>query len=139
MIASAAMADANALRATVEAYVEGWRTRDRELWSSLFAEDATLTDPVGTEPMVGKDACVGFFDKVQAMPFRFVPKVHRIAVCGGEALLAFRMEATDENGNGYFVETTDLFTFDEQARIRSLRAYWDKGCQGRIKGGAAVG
>lgn len=132
------MADSTALRATIDSYVEGWRNRDRELWSSLFAEEATLTDPVGTEPMVGKAACVGFFDKVQAMPFRFAPTVHRVAICGNEAMLAFRMEATDENGNGYFVETTDIFVLNDEAKIVSLRAYWDKSCQGRIKGGKLV-
>lgn len=132
------MADENAVRATIESYVEGWRTGNRELWSGLFAEDATLVDPVGTAPMVGKAACVGFFDKVQAMPLRFAPNVHRIAVCGHEALLLFRMEATDENGNGYFVEVADIFALDDAGKITSLKAYWDKACQGRLKGGKPV-
>lgn len=127
------MLDEQKVRSTIEAYVEGWRTQNRELWSSLFAESATLVDPVGTKAHEGKDACVAFFDSVRKMPFTFTPNVHRIAVCGDRALLLFRMEAVGPDGNGYYVEVADIFTLNDEGKILSLEAYWDKGCQGRIQ------
>ncbi len=130
------MLDEQKVRGVIEAYVEGWRTKDRALWSSLFAEDARLVDPVGTPAHEGKAACVAFFDGVQKMPFSFAPSVHRIAVCGDRALLLFRMEATGADGNGYFVEAADIFMLNAEGLITSLEAYWDKGCQGRIKASA---
>ncbi len=129
------MSDGETLRATIEAYVEGWRTGDREAWGSLFAEDAVLVDPVGKPPHVGKAAVLGFFDGVQRMPFKFTPRVHRIAVCGNEALLLFRMDAVGADGNGMYLEVADIFTVNDAGKIISLKAYWDKGCQGPIHGG----
>jgi steroid delta-isomerase len=120
------------VRAVIEAYVDGWAKSDRVAWGALFAEDAVLVDPVGKPPHVGKAAVLAFFDGVQDMPFRFSPRVHRIAVCGSEALLLFRMEALGPDGNGMFVEVADIFALDESGKIKSLKAYWDKGCRGMI-------
>jgi steroid Delta-isomerase len=126
------------VRATIEAYVAGWKSGDREAWGSLFADDAVLVDPVGKPGHEGKEAVLGFFDGVQRMPLTFTPNVHRIAVCGTEALLLFRMDAVDANGNGMFIEVADIFTVDDACKIVSLKAYWDKGCQGVIKNGERV-
>lgn len=126
------------VRATIEAYVAGWKSGDREAWGSLFADDAVLVDPVGKPPFAGKEAVLAFFDGVQKMPLRFVPKVHRIAVCGSEALLLFRMEATGPDGNGMYVEVADIFALNDAGKIVSLKAYWDKACQGTIKNGELV-
>ena len=120
------------VRATILAYVDGWAKSDRVAWGALFADDAVLVDPVGKPPHVGKPAVVAFFDGVQDMPFKFTPRVHRIAVCGHEALLLFRMEAVGADGNGMYVEVADIFTLDEAGKIKSLKAYWDKGCRGTI-------
>jgi steroid delta-isomerase len=120
------------VRATIEAYVQGWASSDRVAWGALFADDAVLLDPVGKPAHVGKDAVLAFFDGVQAMPFKFTPRVHRIAVCGQEALLLFRMEAVGADGNGMFVEVADIFALNEAGKISSLKAYWDKGCRGSI-------
>jgi steroid delta-isomerase len=129
------MLDKDRVRATIEAYVAGWKNADREAWGALFAEDTILVDPVGKPPHVGKAAALAFFDGVQKMPLTFTPKVHRIAVCGNEALLLFRMEAVGADGNGMYVEVADIFTLNDEGKITSLKAYWDKGCQGRIEGG----
>ena len=126
------------VRATIESYVDGWAKSDRVAWGALFADDAVLVDPVGKPAHVGKDAVVAFFDGVQAMPFKFTPRVHRIAVCGSEALLLFRMEAVGADGNGMFVEVADIFTLNEAGQISSLKAYWDKGCRGTIAASPAA-
>ena len=118
------------VRATIMAYVDGWKHSDREAWGALFADDAVLVDPVGKPAHVGKAAVLAFFDGVQAMPFKFTPHVHRVAVCGHEAMLLFRMEAVGKDGNGMFVEVADIFALNEAGKISSLKAYWDKGCRG---------
>jgi steroid delta-isomerase len=133
------MLDHQQVRATIEAYVQGWAKSDRVAWGALFAEDAVLLDPVGKPAHVGKPAVLAFFDGVQDLPFKFTPRVHRIAVCGHEALLLFRMEAVGSDGNGMYVEVADIFTLDEAGKISSLKAYWDKGCRGSIVAGAVAG
>ena len=127
------------VRATIEAYVDGWAKSDRVAWGALFADDAVLVDPVGKPPHVGKAAVLAFFDGVPDLPFKFTPRVHRIAGCGDEALLLFRMEAVGADGNGMYVEVADIFQLDQAGKIKSLKAYWDKACRGTLVAGSAAG
>ena len=119
-------------RATVESYVEGWRSSNREAWLSLFADDAVLVDPAGSPPIEGKEAIAGFWDKTHSLGMKLNPQVSRIVVCGAEAMLVFRMTATAPDGSVMSLDVCDLFSFDEQGRIRQLRAFWDKGCMTMI-------
>lgn len=49
------MTDPEAIRSTVEDYGRTFGA-DREAWVALFAEDATVEDPVGSEIRRGRDA-----------------------------------------------------------------------------------
>jgi steroid delta-isomerase len=44
------------VRDVVQKYVEAWRSGDKQLLLSIFAEDATWCDPVGTPPLWGMKA-----------------------------------------------------------------------------------
>ena len=127
------MPTAAEIKATLEAYVDCWRTDDRARVLQLFAEDATLEDPVGTPAHVGREAIGAFWDRVHAMPMKMKPEVERIVACGGEGVLVFRMDAVAPNGMGMSVSIVDLFQFNEAGEISSFKAYWDAGCQRAIK------
>jgi steroid delta-isomerase len=120
--------DWRAIRAAVEAYVQGWRTADRESWLALFAEDAVVEDPAGAPPFVGKESIGDFWDRTRSLGMSMRPEVTRIVVCGNEAVLVFRMTAVASDGSGMALDVCDVFSFNAQGRIRQLKAYWDKGC-----------
>lgn len=117
------MADADAIRNTVHAYCERF-TDDREGWLSLFADDATVEDPIGSDIHVGKEAIGAFWDMSNGLADRvtLTPSAY-VKVAGNEAAFAMdaRMEMGDTvNGMGII----DVMTFDDDAKITSQRAYW---------------
>ena len=113
------------VRATVAAYLETFSAGDREAWLDLFAPDATLEDPVGTEVRRGRDAIGEFWDQSRSFVESITLKmVQGPGVRGHEA--AFAMEAHAEVGDSTFVAPTiDVMTFDDDGRITTMRAFWD--------------
>lgn len=117
------MADADAIRKTVHTYSERF-TDDRDGWLALFADDATVEDPIGSDVHVGKDAIGAFWDMSHGLADRvtLTPSDY-VKVAGNEAAFAMdaRMEMGDTvNGMGII----DVMTFDDDAKITSQRAYW---------------
>src|SRR5438309_3570497 len=52
------------IRATIERYQSTFSAGDREAWLALFADDASLEDPVGSPPRQGRDDIAAFWDEV---------------------------------------------------------------------------
>ena len=46
---------------TVQAYIDLFNSQDAQGIADLYADDATVTDPVGTPPKVGKDEILKFY------------------------------------------------------------------------------
>lgn len=118
------MADADTIRRTIETYCASF-TDDRETWLGLFADDATVEDPVGSDVLRGKEAIGAFWDTSHGLADRITltPSSY-VNVVGNEA--AFAMDARMETGddvNGMSI--IDVMTFDDAGRITTQRAYWD--------------
>ncbi len=123
------MTEASSVRETIEKYLDGWRTGDRDAWLSLFSEDAVLVDPVGAPANEGRDAIATFWDRVHQLPMVFEPQIQRIVVCGTEAMALFRMESrAAEGAGGMSIDIVDTFEVNEAAEITKLKAYWDNKC-----------
>ncbi|MGH9024542.1 MAG: nuclear transport factor 2 family protein [Acidimicrobiia bacterium] len=118
------MATPDQIRATVDAYVDGYTRADREAVISLFAPDAELHDPVGTPVHVGADGIRNFWDQVRSLTetIKLVPQ--EIVVCGNEAVMIVAIAAGTE-GAGVRMNAVDVFEFDDAAKITRLKAYWD--------------
>lgn len=116
------------VRSLVEAYVRAWADEDKGALLGLFAEDGTWIDPVGTPPWQGRAKIAEFWDHVHANGSKITPTVRRIVVCGREAVLLFALGAAGEDGHGVELESCNVFVFDENLKISSGKAYWDKGC-----------
>ncbi len=115
-------------RAAVEAYVDAWARNDRAALLDAFADDASWADPANTPPWVGRARIGEFWDMAHTPGSALKPVVHRIVVCGNEAILLFRMEVRMAGGGGMGVEACDQMTVNEQGKIQSGKAYWDQGC-----------
>jgi steroid Delta-isomerase len=117
------MADAAAIRKTIHDYCERY-TADREGWLALFAADATVEDPIGSDLHVGTEAIGAFWDMTHGL----ADTVHLtlsdyVKVAGNEA--AFAMDARMETGGDVMgMRIIDVMTFDDDAKITSQRAYW---------------
>ena len=116
------------VRDVVLKYIEAWKTGDRELLLSIFAEDAVWCDPVGTPPFVGHKGVAAFWDFAHQDSRReMTPEVNRIVVCANEALLDFTMKVRVQHLNqGLDLRVVDRFVVNDQGRIQSANAYWDQ-------------
>jgi steroid delta-isomerase len=121
-------------RAAVEGYVDAWTRNDRNALLNVFADDASWADPAGTPPWQGRAKLGEFWDMAHTAGSTLTPVVHRIVVCGNEAILLFRMEVRMPGGGGMGVEACDQMIVNEQGKIQSGKAYWDQGCVVPIDG-----
>ncbi|MDQ2726451.1 MAG: nuclear transport factor 2 family protein [Actinomycetota bacterium] len=113
------------VRTTVESYVELLSAGERDTWLDLFAEDATLTDPVPSEAHVGRSAIGSFWTGMTGMADRLVMRRHELHVCGNEAALVYTMILETDEGAGTAFDGVEIFTVDAEGLIVSARAYWD--------------
>ncbi len=122
------MPDSEAIRSLVDRYVETFSTADRVAWLDLWAEEATMEDPVGSPLLTTRDERGAFFDESHAMVERLrLVRTGPVRVSGAEA--AFPMQARPVLGGEEFcVDIIDVMSFTEaegQARIATMRAFWD--------------
>lgn len=119
------MIPAPQMRAALQAYADALNARDLDAVVALYAEDATLEDPVGAaEPLRGRAAIAAFYG-------RFVPYGIQVRMVteprgshGNAAAMAFEVEAPTPDGGRCCIKVIDVFTFNEQGQFTSMRAYW---------------
>lgn len=118
------MADETTIRDTIDRYWKAFSAGDRDGWLSLFTEDATVEDPVGTPVRNGRDEIGAFFDESQSLADSVELRSLDITnVCGDQA--AFAMQVRPVIGGSPFVMTAiDVMTFADDGRISSMRAFW---------------
>jgi steroid Delta-isomerase len=118
------MSDTAAIEATVEQYWAAWAANDKDALLALFTDDATVEDPVGTPLKEGRAAIAEFFEQSQSAVDRIGMAGCTVQVCGHEA--AFHMEIRPSIGGAeMIIDAIDVMTFDEDARITSMRAFFD--------------
>ena len=119
------MPDADQIRATVARYAEVFTANDLDGYLALFADDATLEDPVGGEVHQGVEAIRAFWDMTREMtPTIELAITGPVRVAGNEA--AFPGEARPSLGDTPMaVPVIDTVAFDDDGKITRLRAFWD--------------
>ncbi len=89
--------------------------------AALYAEDAVLEDPVGSEPLRGREAIQGFYATLE--PMKVTTELTSIRTAGGEAAFLFHIE-TDTGAGVAILDPMENMIFDEDGLIRSMRAWW---------------
>ncbi|MFD6896679.1 nuclear transport factor 2 family protein [Rhodococcus sp. NPDC060086] len=112
---------ADTIRATVTGYMAALESGSSTTIAALYADDATLEDPVGSEPKVGRDAITKFYGALDGS--KQTTELLSLKISGANAAFHFRV-TTPMGGATYEVEPIDVMTFDEQGRITSMRAFW---------------
>ncbi|MET3860530.1 steroid delta-isomerase [Dietzia sp. 2505] len=111
------------IRATADSYIAGLVAGDLEAVMDLYAENATVEDPVGGGTVhEGKAAIREFYSSVVAM--KIDGEVIEARVCGDDLLFNFEITTHFDADSKATINVWDLMTHDEQGKIRSMRAYW---------------
>ncbi|HPO19750.1 MAG TPA: nuclear transport factor 2 family protein, partial [Rubrivivax sp.] len=94
----------------VKGYLRALESGDVDAIVSLYAEDATLEDPVGSTPVVGHAAIRAFYAKAQDMHPR-IKLTGAVRVAGRECAFAFAVTVTYQ-GQRITIHPIDTFRFD---------------------------
>ena len=113
------------IEAAVHAYVEAFAKGDPELAVAIFAEDATIEDPVGSPLKRGHDEIRAFYQASMATGARLVLD-GPIRVAEGHAAFAFHVPLHFD-GKDMEIHVIDTFAFDAVGKVREMRAFFGPG------------
>lgn len=98
----------------------------REEWIGLFADEATVEDPVGVAPgLRGTAAIAEFWDTGIAMLQAVRFDVDRVHEAPGEALVLAQVLIQASGGASARYDAAIHYQLDDAGDIASLRAFWD--------------
>nr|WP_011297680.1 nuclear transport factor 2 family protein [Cupriavidus necator] len=117
------MVDNATRKATLQQYVERFNAADAQGVAALYADDATVEDPVGGEVIAGRDAIRAFYRHTTSLGARLEVMAPPRGSHGDAAALTFSVHVRME-GRPARIDVTDVMTFGADGRIRSMRAYW---------------
>jgi steroid Delta-isomerase len=87
----------------------------------LYADDATVEDPVGGEVHIGRQAIRGFYSAVDNAEREC--ELVSLRVAGNEAAFQFRLTVI-AGEHRMLIEPIDVMVFDEDGKVTAMKAYW---------------
>ncbi len=108
------------LRNTMKSYIKLLAAGDTDGIMNLYGENPSVEDPVGGNPIIGREAVRAFYTGAGAIKVEIVGPVVIAGVEGAMRIIA-QLEMAALTG---FIDVIETMTFDDQGRIVSMRAYW---------------
>ena len=107
------------LQGFVQRYLDTVVTGSAQDVAALYAEDATLEDPVGGgEVHIGRQAIAGFYNNVAGVEVK--TELLSFRAGGSEAAFVFAITV----GGSMRIEPIEVMTFNADGLITSMRAFW---------------
>jgi steroid delta-isomerase len=116
------MVDPNHIRALYDRYPEMLTKGDVDGIVALYAEDATLEDPIGSDVRHGHDSIREFY--AASAGTVVMKRTGPARVAGNEAATPLVVLMGPEGGDRSALDIISVMTFDDDGKIRSMRAYW---------------
>jgi steroid Delta-isomerase len=110
-----------AITQTVNRYIELVAKGSADELAELYADDATVEDPVGGEVHIGRGAIRGFYSAVNDAQREC--ELVSLRVAGNEAAFQFRLTVT-AGEHRMVIEPIDVMVFDDRGKIAAMKAYW---------------
>lgn len=123
------------MKQALQAYVDRYNADDLEGVVALYADDATVEDPVGSPVKTGKAAIRDFYAYAMKTGARLSLAAPIRGSHGNAAAMAFDVTLTMPEGR-MIIRVIDVMTFDAAGRFASMRAYWGPGDMERIPAAA---
>ena len=102
---------------TVNRYLELAAQGKADDVAALYADDATVEDPVGGEVHIGRQAIRNFYTAVENASSQ--TDIETLRVLGHEAAFFWTLTI-----HGMKISIISVMTFDPDAQIASMKAYW---------------
>jgi len=115
------MPSQEAITQTVNRYLELVATGSADDVLTLYAADATIEDPIGSDLRRGHDAIHAFYAGFQDA--KKETELVELRVAGSEAAFLWRL-TLDAGDSRNQIAPISVMAFDEDAKITSMRAFW---------------
>jgi steroid delta-isomerase len=106
---------------TVNRYLELASQGKADDIAELYADDATVEDPVGGEVHIGRQAIRGFYDSLPTNGAE--AEVVTLRALGNEVAFFWAL-IVDLGASKLRIEIISVMTFNEEGQIASMKAYW---------------
>ena len=115
------MPTADDYAATVNRYLELLATGGADEITALYTDDATIEDPVGSDVRRGREAVHEFYAAIENVSKE--TELVTLRAAGNEIAFWWRM-TVNAGGSRTGLEPISVMTFDADAKITSMRAFW---------------
>ncbi|MDB5985014.1 MAG: hypothetical protein JWR16_67 [Nevskia sp.] len=113
------------MKLQMQAYIDAYNRDDLDALVALYADDATVEDPVGTAPKIGKPAVAAFYQMAMKSGARLALAAPIRASHGSSAAMAFDVQLNMPQGKAV-IRVIDVMTFNDAGQFVSMRAYWGR-------------
>lgn len=119
------MTDDTRMKAAMQAYIDHFNRSDAVSIADLYADDATVEDPVGSPLRKGKAEIAAFYKMAVATGARLELAAPIRASHGNAAAMAFNVRLNMPEGRAH-IQVIDVMTFNDAGKFSSMKAYWGK-------------
>ena len=116
------MPTSDEIRATVQRYVELMNQGDADGIATLYAEDATLEDPIGGPIQRGRETLRTWYARSAGAVKLELSGPIRVA--GDECAIPMLAEL-DLGDRKSYIDVIDVMRFNEAGKVVSMRAFWN--------------
>jgi steroid delta-isomerase len=102
----------------VNKYINGVSSQDMDVIREIFDEQTTVEDPFGTDAHVGIEAVCKFYEEGFVIGVK-LESTGPVRCAGNAAVFPFVARTPSME-----IEVIDIFEFNENGKIKSMRAYW---------------
>jgi steroid Delta-isomerase len=126
------------MKQALQAYIDHFNRDDLDGICNLYADDATVEDPVGSPVKSGKKAIRDFYAYAMKTGARLSLAAPIRASHGNAAAMAFDVNL-EYQGSRMIIHVIDCMTFNDAGQFTSMRAFWGPSDMEKIPAAAAAG
>lgn len=115
------------MKEAMQAYIDLFNKADAAGIADLYADDATVEDPVGKPLKKGKAEIAAFYQYAIKTGAQLKLAAPIRASQGNSAAMAFDVNLTmppDQGGARAVIHVIDVMTFNDAGKFSSMRAFW---------------
>ena len=104
--------------AAVHRYVEAFDKQDMAIIRDIYADNAVVEDPVGSDLHEGIEAVCAFYEGALGSGAK-LELTGPVRSAANTAAFPFQVKMGDMS-----IDIIDVFEFDDQGKVVSMKAYW---------------
>ncbi len=119
------MIDDATMKQAMQAYIDHFNRGDHAAIAGLYADDATVEDPVGSPLKEGKEAIAAFYKMAVSTGAKLKLAAPIRGSHGNAAAMAFEVQLNMPEGEAV-IRVIDVMTFNDAGKFTSMKAYWSR-------------